>query len=153
MFSRPTSTILKEDIFPRLLQCGSRCSQTSRRRSPAMCWRSQDCCRRFEMFCRHPQACCLRFLNYRRGSQLHPKISLAFSGVSKCIALTLMVLLQLSSEIPVTPKAGLIALLRSDTLLELTHLGLHCKPPLRHSWRLTETIIHFADVQIPPFRC
>jgi len=64
------------------------------------------------------QACCRR-------SQAHPKFSLALRGVPKPITITPMVLLQQSSEIPVTLKAGRNALLVSDTLLTLTHLSLH----------------------------
>ena len=60
-----------------------------------------------------------------RCSQVHRKFSPAHRGVLKLITITPMVLLYLSSEIPVTPKAGHNALLRSDTPLKLTHLSLH----------------------------
>jgi len=58
-------------------------------------------------------------------SQVHPMISPALRGVPKPITITPMVLLQQSSEIPVTLKASQNALHGSDTLLNLTHLCLH----------------------------
>jgi len=61
----------------------------------------------------------------RRHSQVHTKFSPALGRVPKLIAITPMVLLYQSSEIPVTPKAGRNALLGSDTLLKFTHLSLH----------------------------
>jgi len=81
---------------PRLVAGAPRCSQACR-------WRSQTCC---------------------RCSQVHPKFSPALQGVPKPITITPMVLLYQSSEIPGTLKAGRNALLRSDTLLKLTHLSL-----------------------------
>jgi hypothetical protein len=60
-----------------------------------------------------------------RCSQVYPKFSPALRDVPKLITITPMVLLYQSSEISVTPKAGRTALLRSDTLLKLTHLSLH----------------------------
>ena len=56
---------------------------------------------------------------------MHPKFSLVLGGVLKFITITPMVLLYQSSEIPGTLKASRNALLRSDTLLKLTHLSLH----------------------------
>jgi len=41
--SRPTSSFPTEDVFPRLLCCDMRCSQTCRWRSHACCWSSQAC--------------------------------------------------------------------------------------------------------------
>jgi len=46
-------------------------------------------------------------------------------GTPKLITTAHMVLPYQSSEIPVTPKAGRNALLRSDSLLKLTLLSLH----------------------------
>ena len=60
-----------------------------------------------------------------RLSQVYPKFSPALQHVPKLITITLMVLLYLSSEIPVTPKAGRNTLLGSDSLLKLTLLSLH----------------------------
>jgi len=60
-----------------------------------------------------------------RCSQVHPMFSPALLGVFKLLTITPMVLLYQSSEIPVTPKAGWNAFLRSYTLLTLTHLSLH----------------------------
>jgi len=57
--------------------------------------------------------------------QGHPKFSPAVRGVPKPLTMTPMVLLAQSSEIPGTLKAGQNPLLSSDTLLGLTHLGLH----------------------------
>jgi hypothetical protein len=50
---------------------------------------------------------------------------MAFWGVSKSITITLMVLLAMSSVIPVVLKVGRNALLGSDTLLKSMHLNLH----------------------------
>jgi len=36
MISRRTGSVAKEDVFPRLLYCDSRCSQSCRRRSPVL---------------------------------------------------------------------------------------------------------------------
>jgi len=60
-----------------------------------------------------------------RCSQVHRKFSLALRSVPNPITITPMVLLQQSSEIPFTLKAGPNALLGYDTLLKLTHLSLH----------------------------
>jgi len=60
-----------------------------------------------------------------RCSQVHPEFAPVLQGVPTLISITPMVLLYLSSEIPVTPKASQNALLGSDTLLKLTHLSLH----------------------------
>jgi len=57
--------------------------------------------------------------------QVHPKFSPALRGVLKLITITPMVLLNQSSEIPVTPKAGRNALPWSDTPLKLMHPSLH----------------------------
>jgi len=103
--SRHTCSIPKEDLFPRLLNGDSRCSQTC-------CWRSQPCYQCSETCCQL--------------SQVHPKFFPAHRGVPKLITITPMVLLYQSSEISVTLKAGRNALLQSDTLLKLTHLSLHC---------------------------
>ena len=84
MISRRTCSVPKEDVvFPRLLYCDSRCSQT---------------CSRCSQVC-------------HRRSQVLPGLSSALPG--------------LSLALPVTLKAGRNALLRSDTLLKLTHLSLH----------------------------
>jgi len=84
MISRPTWSIPKEDVvFPRLLYCDSRCTQT-------YCWRSQVC---------------------RRRSQVLQCLSSALPGLSPVLLVTL--------------KAGINALLGSDTLLKLTHQSLH----------------------------
>jgi len=56
-----------------------------------------------------------------------------------------MVLPFQSSGIPATLKAGRNVLVGSDTPLKLTLLSLH-PHPLRHSWRLPVTKIHFANV-------
>jgi len=57
--------------------------------------------------------------------QVHPKFSPALRGILKLITITPKVLLDQSSEIPVTLKASRNALLGSETCLKLTHLGLH----------------------------
>ena len=44
MFSRITSSVSKEDVFPRLIYCDSRCFQT--------CHRCPDACRRYSQACR-----------------------------------------------------------------------------------------------------
>jgi len=67
---------------------------------------------------------------------------LALPGNLKHNIFTPIVLLYLSSEIPVTPNASRNALLRSDTLLKLPHLSLHSNC-LRPSWRLPVTEIHW----------
>jgi len=61
----------------------------------------------------------------RRCSQVHSRFSPALRGVLKLITITLMSLRFVSSEIPVTPKAGWNALVGSNTLLTLMHLSLH----------------------------
>jgi hypothetical protein len=83
------------------------CSQT-------WCWRLQTSRRRSQTCHQRSQTCC-------RHSQVHPKFSPAHRGVSKHITITPMVLLNQSSEISVTLKAGRNALLQSDTLLKLPH--------------------------------
>jgi len=60
-----------------------------------------------------------------RCSQVQPMFFLALLGVLKRIPITTMVLLYQSSEMTVTLKAGRNALLGSETLLKLTHLSLH----------------------------
>jgi len=50
---------------------------------------------------------------------------LALQHVPKYIAITLMLLLYLPSDIQVTPKAGWCTLVGSDSLLILTLLSLH----------------------------
>ena len=60
-----------------------------------------------------------------RCSWVHLMFSLALRGVLKLNTITPKPLLYQSSEIPVTPKAGRNALLRSDTVLKLTRLCLH----------------------------
>jgi hypothetical protein len=60
-----------------------------------------------------------------RCSQVHPKFPSSHRGVPKPFTITPMALLYLSSEIPVTPKAGHNAHLGSNTLLKLIHLSLH----------------------------
>jgi len=60
-----------------------------------------------------------------RYSEVHPMVSPVLRGVPKPITITPMVLLNLSSEIPVTLMASQNALLGFDTLLKLTHLSLH----------------------------
>jgi len=108
----------------RLVAGAPRCSQACRRRSQACHRRSQTCRRRSQTGCRRSQACRRRSQTCRRRSQVHPKFSPALRGVLKLITITPMALLYQSSEIPVTPKAGRNALLRSDTLLKLTRLSL-----------------------------
>jgi len=108
--SRCTCSIPKEAVFPRLLYCYSRCSQTRHRHIHNCSRRSQTCHQR-------SQTC-------RQHSQVHPNLSPAHQGVLKLITITPIVLLYQSSEISVTPKAGRIALLQSATLLKLTHLSL-----------------------------
>jgi len=66
MISRRTSSVPNEDIFPRLLYCDSRCSQTCRRRSQA-CHRHSQASHRLD------QAC-------RRRSLLHPGAPEVLSG-------------------------------------------------------------------------
>jgi len=51
MISRHTSSIPKDAIFPRLLNCESRCSQTCRRRTPT-CHRCTQTCRQLTKTCR-----------------------------------------------------------------------------------------------------
>jgi len=61
----------------------------------------------------------------RRHSQVYPKFSPALRRAPKLIKITPIVLLYLSSDIPVTLKACRNTLLGSDTLLKLTLLSLH----------------------------
>ena len=58
-------------------------------------------------------------------TQVHAMFSMALGGVPKRFTITPMVLMNQSSEIPVTPKADRNPLLGSDTLLQLTHPCLH----------------------------
>jgi len=60
-----------------------------------------------------------------RHYQVHPQFSPALRDVPQLITIIPMVLLYQSPEIPVDLKAARIALLGSDTPLELMHLGLH----------------------------
>ena len=111
MISRRAINVLKVDVvFPEcvtVIRGAPRCFKASRRRS-------QTCPRRSQARPRHSQVL-----------PRAPEFSLALRGVLKLIAITPMVLLYQSSEIPVTPRAGQNALLGSDTLLKLTHLSLH----------------------------
>ena len=68
MISRRTCSIPK-DVFPSLLYCDSRCSQTCRRRSEACRRRSQTCHRRSEACRRRSQACRRRSQACRRHSE------------------------------------------------------------------------------------
>jgi len=126
-----TCIIPKEDVIPRLHYCDSRCSQTCRRRSDASRWHSQTCQRsqtypqRFQTCPQRSQTCPSHSQTCRRGSQVHPKFSLALWGFPKLITITPMALLYQSSEISVTLKATRNARLRSNTLLILTPLSLH----------------------------
>ena len=56
---------------------------------------------------------------------MHTKFSPALQDILQLIAITPIVLLYQSSEIPVNLKASRNVLLSSDTLLKLTHLSLH----------------------------
>jgi len=60
---------------------------------------------------------------------MHPKFPPVFRHVPKPITINHMVLLYVSSEIPVTLKASRKPLLGPDTLQKLTHLSLHCTSP------------------------
>jgi len=148
MISRRASSVPKEDVvFPRLLYCDLRCSQTCWRGSQACCRGSQTCCRGSQACRRRSQACsqyfqassqrsqachqrsqtCHRCSQDRcRRSQVRPMFSPALRGVRKLITITPLVLLYSSSEFPVTLKGSRTALPGSDTLLILTHLSLHC---------------------------
>jgi hypothetical protein len=95
--SRPTCSIPKEDVFPWLLYCDWRCSQT----------------------CYHLSQTC------SRNTPVLPKFSLAHRGVPTRMTITPMVFLYHSSEISVTLKAGRNALVQSDTLRNSTHLSVH----------------------------
>jgi len=69
MISRRTSSVPK-DVFPRLLYCDSRCSQTCRRRSEACRRRSQTCRRRSQ--------------TSRQRSQVLPGRPNVLSGAPRC---------------------------------------------------------------------
>jgi len=60
-----------------------------------------------------------------RCSQVHQEFYPVLRCVPKYFTITPMVLLDQSSVIPVTLKAGRNALLGSETLLKLMHLSLH----------------------------
>jgi len=125
MISRCTCIVPNEDIvFPDcfgVMRGALRCSQACHQRC-------QTCCRRSQL-----DAGALRLVvgaprlvsSSPWYSQVLPKFSPALRGVLKFITITPMALLYLSSEIPVTLKAGRYALLGSDTLLKSTHLSLH----------------------------
>ena len=129
MISRRTSRIPKEEVvFPRLLYCDSRCSQTSRQHSQVLPgilstppYLSQVLPGAVRLVVGAPRL----VSGTPRCSQVDPKFSPTLRGVPKPIIITPMALLYHSSEIPVTLKAGRNALLGSDTLLKLTHLSLH----------------------------
>jgi len=122
MIPRHTSSIPTADVvFPRLLYCDSRCSQTCHKCAEAWRWHSQACCRFSQVLPGAPRL----VVGAPRCSHVHPKFSPALPGVPKLITITPMVLLYQSSEIPVTPKAGRNTLLGSHTLLTLKHLSLH----------------------------
>jgi len=114
MIFRRTSSVSKEEDFPRLLYCDSRCSQTC-------CRRSYTCHRRTQVL---PGL-----------SSAHPGLSPALPGAPRCTQSSLwrsevlpnlsQSLLYQSSEISITLKAGRSTLLGSDALLKLTHLSLH----------------------------
>jgi len=135
MSSRHPSSVPKDDIFPRLLYSDSRCSQACHvapRCSPACPWHSQPChrcsqpcCGRSQTCCGRSQTCCERSQTCRQRFQVLPKFSAVHQSVLNLITITPMVLLYQSSEIPVTLKADWNALQGFDTLLKLTHLGLH----------------------------
>jgi len=128
MISRRTSSIPKEDVFPRLLYSDSRCSQTCHQRSQvlsglslALPVLSPAIPGAFKLVVSAPRL----VAGVARCSQVHPMFSPALQGVPKPITSTSMVLLYQSSEIAVTLKAGRNSLLGSDTLLKLMHLSLH----------------------------
>jgi len=121
MISRPTSSIPKEDVvFPRLLYCVLRCSQTCRR-----C--SQTC-----LPC----------------SQVHSMISPALRGVPNPITITPMVLLDQSSEIPVTLKATRNTLLGCNILSWNWRIYVYTPHSLRHTARLPVTKIDFPHGEL-----
>jgi len=70
MISRCTCSVPKEDVFPRLLYCDSRCSQSCRRRTEASRRPTKTCHRR-------SQTC-------RRRSQALPGAADVLSGTPRC---------------------------------------------------------------------
>jgi len=84
MISRRTSSVPKEDVFPRLLYCDSRCSQSCRRRSEACRRRTKTCRRRSQTCRRRSQTCCRRSQTCRRRSQALPGVPKVFSGAPRC---------------------------------------------------------------------
>jgi hypothetical protein len=149
MISGCTNSVPKEDVFPPLLYSDFRCSQACCRRSqvlPGLLLALPDLSSVLpdlssalpDLSSALPGSPRLGISAPRlvvgtprlvagapRCSQVKPKFPPAHRGVLKLIATTPMVLLYQSSEIPVTPKTGRSALLRSDTLLKLTHLSLN----------------------------
>jgi hypothetical protein len=98
MISRRTCSVLKEDGFPRLLNCDSRYSQTCCRRSEACgrrsqtpCWRSQTChwrsqtCHwRSQTYRWCTQTCHQRTQTCRRHSHVLPGAPKVLSGALRC---------------------------------------------------------------------
>jgi len=77
MISRRTSSVPKEDVFPGLLYCDSRCSQTSRRPSEARRRHSQNCPQSSQNCPRRSQTC-------HRRSQVLPRAPTVLSSAPRC---------------------------------------------------------------------
>jgi len=94
MISRCTSSGPKGDVvFPRLLNCDSRCSQTCRRRSEACCWPTKACCwrtqtsrRRTQTWRQRTQTCRQRTKTRRQRTQTCHRCSQVLPGAPKVLS-------------------------------------------------------------------
>jgi len=139
MISRHTSSVPREDgVLSRLLYCDSRCFQTCR-----SCF----------------QACPQHSQVFPDWSSVLPGLSPALPGAPRCTQSSLQCSevfpnvsqsltwssctshqrSQLLSKTASVPSQGLILSWNS-------HIEVYTPHPLRHSWRLPVTKIHFADV-------
>ena len=84
MISRRTSSIPKEDVFPKLLYSDSRCSQVCRRRSQTCGRHSQTCRRRAQTCRRRTQTCRRRSQTCRWCSQVLAGAPKVLSGAPRC---------------------------------------------------------------------